>query len=127
METNTQFPSQMNKSFLIKGFGQNVSKLSLGINVAQIDIAFFIMITKKVKANINVLGPRMQHMILGNTYGTRASAKQRHMMKIQVKIPKSRHHPKQLRAKATYSGSVVDWATLDCLCKDQETNKVPKN
>jgi hypothetical protein len=71
----------MNKCFLIKGFGQNVSKLSIDINVAQIDVAFLIMITKKVKANLNVLGPRMQHRILGNTYGTRAIAKQRHMMK----------------------------------------------
>ena len=77
----------MNKSFLIKGFGQNVSKLASGINIAQFDVAFLIMITKKVKANINVLGPRMQHRILGNTYGTRAITKQRHMMKIQAKIP----------------------------------------
>jgi hypothetical protein len=49
----------MNKSFLIKGFGQNVCKLASGINIAQFDVAFLIMITKKVKANINVLGPRM--------------------------------------------------------------------
>jgi hypothetical protein len=84
--TNTQFPSQMNKRFLIKGFGQNVSKLASGINIAQFDVAFLIMITKKVKANINVLGPRMQHRILSNTYGTRAITKQRHMMKIQANI-----------------------------------------
>jgi hypothetical protein len=58
----------------------------LGIDVAQEDIAFFRMVTKKVKTNINVLGPRMQHMILGNTYGNRAIAKQRRMMKIQAKI-----------------------------------------
>ena len=58
-EINTQFPSQMNKCFLIKGFGQDVSKLSMGINVSQIDVTFLIMITKKVKSNINVLGPRM--------------------------------------------------------------------
>jgi hypothetical protein len=76
----------MNKCFLIKGFGQNVSKLASGINVAQIDVALIIMITKKVKANLNVFGPRMQHKILGNTYGTRVIAKQRHMMKIQAKI-----------------------------------------
>jgi hypothetical protein len=49
-------------------FGQNVSKLSVGINVAQIDVTYLIMITKKVKMNINVLGFRMQHRILGNTY-----------------------------------------------------------
>jgi hypothetical protein len=56
-ETNTQFPSQMNICFLIKWFGQNVSKLASSINVAQFDVAFLIMVTKKVKANINVLGP----------------------------------------------------------------------
>jgi hypothetical protein len=84
----------MNISLLIKGFGQNVSKLASGINVAQFDVTFLIMITKKVKANINVLGPRMQHMILDNTYGTRAITKLRHMMKILAKIPLGSHHPK---------------------------------
>jgi hypothetical protein len=76
----------MNKSFFIKGFGQNISKLASGINIAQFDVSFLIMITKKVKENINVLGPRMQHRVLGNTYGTRAITKQMHMMKIQAKI-----------------------------------------
>jgi hypothetical protein len=63
----------MSKCRLVKGFGQNVSKLSHND-------------PKKVKANINVLGLRMQHMIHGNTYGIHAIAKQRHMMKIQDKI-----------------------------------------
>jgi hypothetical protein len=39
-EANTQFPSQMCKSRLVKGFGQNVCKLPMGINVAQINVAF---------------------------------------------------------------------------------------
>jgi hypothetical protein len=30
-------------------------------------------------------------------------------------------------AAATYSASVVDWATLDCLREDQETSEEPKN
>jgi hypothetical protein len=46
-EANTQFPSQMSKCGLMKGFGQNVSKLSIGINMAQIDISFLITITRK--------------------------------------------------------------------------------
>jgi hypothetical protein len=71
----------------VEGFCQNVSKLPMCINVAQIDVPFLIMISEKVKENINVLGLRMQHMILGNTYGTCAIAKQGHMMKIQAKIP----------------------------------------
>jgi hypothetical protein len=78
----------MCKSRLIKGFGENVSQLTMGIDVAQIDVAFLRMVMmKKVKANINVLGPRMQHRILGNTYGTRAVIKQKHLLKIQAKIP----------------------------------------
>jgi hypothetical protein len=76
----------MCKSRLIKGFGENVSQLPMGINVAQIDVAFLRMVMKKVKTNINVLGPRMQHMILGNTYGSHAITKHRHLMKIQDKI-----------------------------------------
>jgi hypothetical protein len=75
----------MCKSGLVKGFDQNDNKLSMGINMAQIDVAFLIMITKKVKTNTDVLGLRMQHRILGNTYGTRVIAKQKHMMKIQAK------------------------------------------
>jgi hypothetical protein len=77
----------MCKSRLIKGFVENVSQLLMGINVAQINVTFLRMLTKKVKANINVLGPRMQHRILSNTYGTHVVTKQRHLMKIQAKIP----------------------------------------
>jgi hypothetical protein len=45
-EANNQFPSQMSKCGLIDGFGQNVSKLPMGINVAQIDVPFLLMILK---------------------------------------------------------------------------------
>jgi hypothetical protein len=71
---------------MIKGFGENVCQPSRSINVAQIDVTFLRMVMKKVKANINVLGLRMQHMILSSTYGTHAITKQMHMMKIQAKI-----------------------------------------
>jgi hypothetical protein len=33
----------------------------------------------------------------------------------------------QQLAAATYSASVVDWATLDCLREDQDTKEDPKN
>jgi hypothetical protein len=65
----------MCKSRLIKGFCENVYQLTMGIDMAKIDVAFLRMVTKKVKANINVLGPRMQHRILDNTYGTHAITK----------------------------------------------------
>jgi hypothetical protein len=44
------------------------------------------MTSEKVKTNMNVLGLQMQHIVLGNSYGTRVIAKQGHMMKIQAKI-----------------------------------------
>jgi hypothetical protein len=69
------------------------------------------MISKKVKANIDVFVLRMQHKIFGNTYGSRAITKQRHMMKIQAKILQSAHHQRnyeQQLAAATYSTSVID-------------------
>jgi hypothetical protein len=52
-----QFPSQMCKTRQIKGFGENVSQLTMGINLAQTDVTVLRMVIKKVKANINVLGP----------------------------------------------------------------------
>ena len=100
----------MCKSRLIKGFGENVSQLSMGINVAQIDVAFLRMVTKKVKANINMLGPRMQHRILVNSYGIRAITKQRHLMKIQAKSHKVdiiHNNCEQQLAAVTYSAYVV--------------------
>jgi hypothetical protein len=33
----------------------------------------------------------------------------------------------QQLAAATYSASVVDWATLECLREDQETSEEPQN
>jgi hypothetical protein len=47
----------MCKTRQIKGFGENVSQLTMGINLAQTDVTVLRMVIKKVKANINVLGP----------------------------------------------------------------------
>jgi hypothetical protein len=58
----------------------------MGIDVAQIDVTFLRIVMKKLKMNINMLGPWMKHMILCNTYGTRAITKQRHLIKNQAKI-----------------------------------------
>jgi hypothetical protein len=52
-------PLANEQRFFYQGVCQNVCKLASGINIAQFDVAILIMITKKVKANINVLGPRM--------------------------------------------------------------------
>ena len=79
METHTQLP---HKCGLIKGFCDDICKLSVGINMTKINVPFLIMISKKMEANINVLGLRMQHKIFGNTDGTSVIAKQRPMLQL---------------------------------------------
>jgi hypothetical protein len=104
-KTHTQLPSQMCKSGLIKGFCEDVCKLTVGINMVKINVPFIIMISNKMKADIDVLGLRMHHRIFGNSDGTRAITMKRHMRKLQAKIPQSSRHPKQLRA--TTSGNNI--------------------
>jgi hypothetical protein len=95
----------MCKSGLIKGFCEDICKFSVGINMVKINVPFLIMICEKMKANIDVLGLRMQHKIFDNANGTHAITKQRHTRKYQAKIPQSNHYPKKMRATA--SGSSI--------------------
>jgi hypothetical protein len=61
--------------------------------MAKADVPFLIMTSEKMKANIDVPGLKMHHMIFGNTNGTSAITKLRHMPKLQDKISQSGHHP----------------------------------
>jgi hypothetical protein len=58
-----------------QGFCEDICKMSGGINMVKINVPFLIMISEKMKAEIDVIGLGMQHEILGNTYGTRAITK----------------------------------------------------
>jgi hypothetical protein len=51
-----QLPSQMCKSGLIKAFDENITKLSMCVSMAKIYVPFLIMISHKIKVDINVLG-----------------------------------------------------------------------
>jgi hypothetical protein len=72
----------------------------------------------------------VKHGVFGNINGTRAIKHERYM---EHSSPKSlsvyviQSSCEQQLAAATYSASVVDWATLDCLRADQETSKEPRN
>jgi hypothetical protein len=45
----------VSKLDLVKWFGEDISELVLGINVVQINITFFIVVTQEVKADFYVL------------------------------------------------------------------------
>jgi hypothetical protein len=51
---NTNFPPQISKSRRIKGFGENVGQLSLGVYVSHLNIPLLYMISQEVEFSLNV-------------------------------------------------------------------------
>jgi hypothetical protein len=46
--TNTNFPPQISKSRRIKGFGENISQLSLGVYISHLNVPLLYMISQKM-------------------------------------------------------------------------------
>jgi hypothetical protein len=51
---NTNFPPQSSKARSIKGFDENISHLSLYVNVSNLDISLFHMISQEVISHFEV-------------------------------------------------------------------------
>jgi hypothetical protein len=51
---NTNFPPQSSKARHIKGFGENISQLSLCIIVSHLDVSLFNMVTQEVVSPLKV-------------------------------------------------------------------------
>jgi hypothetical protein len=51
---NTNSLPQINKSRRIKGFGENVSQLSLGVYVSHLNVPLLYMISQKVVSPLNM-------------------------------------------------------------------------
>jgi hypothetical protein len=71
----------------IKGFGENISQLSLCVNVSHLDISLFHMISQEVVSHFKVF-----HSFVED----------------HSKVSHGVHNPYDLGAAATYSASVVD-------------------
>ena len=54
-ETNPKLPWQMCKLSLVNGFGEDICKLVLGINMAKVNVPFLIVVTQEMKADIYML------------------------------------------------------------------------
>jgi hypothetical protein len=52
--TNTNFSPQISKSRRIKGFGENVSQLSLGVYMHHLNVTLLYMISQKVVSPLNM-------------------------------------------------------------------------
>jgi hypothetical protein len=63
-------PPQRSKSRSIKAFCENVSQLSLCVNVFHHYVSFLNMVSQKVVSHFDVFCSPMEDRILGETYGT---------------------------------------------------------
>jgi hypothetical protein len=51
---NTKFPPQISKWRRIKGFGENISQLSLGVYISHLNVPLLYMISQKVMSPLNM-------------------------------------------------------------------------
>jgi hypothetical protein len=107
---NTNFPPQSSKVRRIKRFGENISQLSLGIDVSHLNVSLLNVISQEVVPPLKV-SPFVEDWNFGYRDGTGVVAHEGNSLKDHSKIPHGVHNPQDLGAVATYSASMVDCAT----------------
>jgi hypothetical protein len=65
MDGKHQFPPQISKSRRIKGFGENVGQLSLGVYIPHLNVSILYMISQKVMSPLNMSHLFMEDWIFG--------------------------------------------------------------
>jgi hypothetical protein len=61
---NNNFPPQISKSKRIKGFGENVGQLSIGVYIPHLNVPLLYMISQKVVSPLNMSHLFMEDWIL---------------------------------------------------------------
>jgi hypothetical protein len=51
---NTNFPLQISKTRSIKGFGEDIGQLSLGVYVSHLNVSLLYMISQEVVSSLNM-------------------------------------------------------------------------
>jgi hypothetical protein len=62
---NTNFPPQINKSRRIKGFGENVGQLSLGVYISHLNVSLLYMVSQEVVSPLNMSHLFVEDSIFG--------------------------------------------------------------
>jgi hypothetical protein len=82
---NTNFTPQSSNARSIKGFGENISQLSLCINVSHLNVSLFNMVSQKVVSPLKVSHSFMEDWVFGYRDGTGVVAHERTLSKITLK------------------------------------------
>jgi hypothetical protein len=103
MENINPLPPQIGKSRRIKGFGEKVGQLSLGVYVSHLNVSLLYMISQEVLSSLNMSHLFMEDWIFGYRDGTGVIAHVGNSLKPHFKLSYGVHYPKNLRAAASNS------------------------
>jgi hypothetical protein len=106
---NTNFPSQSNKARRVKGFDEDVSQLSLCIDISHLNISLLNVISQEMVSHSLV-----EDWVFGYRDDTGVITHEGNSLKGHYKISHGVHNLYDVGAAATYSASMVDCATKDC-------------
>jgi hypothetical protein len=104
---NTNFPPHSNKARSIKGLGENISQLSLCINVSHLDISLSNMVSQEMVSPLKVSHSFVKDWIFGYRDGTDVVSHEGNSLEDHSKVSHGVHNPWDLGVAATYSASVV--------------------
>jgi hypothetical protein len=67
---------------LVKGFGEDICELIVGVNMNKVNVPFLIVVSQEVKTDLYVLGFGVENRVCGYTYGTGSIIEQMHLPKL---------------------------------------------
>jgi hypothetical protein len=92
----------------IKEFGENISQLSLYVNVSRLNISLFHMISQEVLSHFEVFHSFLEDWVFGYRDDTGVITYEGNSLKDHSKVSHGVHNLYDLGVAATYSASVVD-------------------
>jgi hypothetical protein len=90
---NTNFHLQSSNARSIKGFGENISQLSLYVNISHLDISLFHMISQEVVSHFEMFHSFVEDWVFCYKDGTSVVAHERNSLKDHSKVSHGVHNP----------------------------------
>jgi hypothetical protein len=91
--TNSPFPLQSSKPKRVKGFGEDVSQLSLCINISDLSISLLNMISQEVVSSLKVSHSIVEDCFFGYRDGTGIIAHEGNSLKDHSKVTHGVYNP----------------------------------
>jgi hypothetical protein len=92
--TNTNLPPQISKSRRIKGFGENVGQLSLGVYISHLNVSLLYMVSHEVVSPLNMSHLFVEDWIFGYRDDTGVIVHEENSLKNHSKVSHGVHYPK---------------------------------